>query len=70
MAASQIFGRGIGVKKFKLITTDYPNILDIYKSKGSSHTKELINNITGFDNKTTNKLLIQWMNLLYILINF
>lgn len=56
MAASQIFGRGIGIKKFKLITSDYPNILEIYKEKGSAHTKELINNIMGFDTKTTNKI--------------
>jgi NAD-dependent DNA ligase len=56
MAASQIFGRGIGTKKFKLITNNYPNILEIYKEKGSEHTKELINNISGFDNKTTNKI--------------
>jgi NAD-dependent DNA ligase len=56
MAASQIFGRGIGVKKFKLIIADYPNILEIYKSKGSAHTKELINNIMGFDTKTTDKI--------------
>lgn len=56
MAASQIFGRGIGIKKFKLIIADYPNILEIYKEKGSEHTKELINNIMGFDTKTTNKI--------------
>lgn len=56
MAASQVFGRGIGIKKFKLIINDYPNILEIFKEKGSSHTKELINNIMGFDTKTTNKI--------------
>lgn len=56
MAASQIFGRGFGVKKFKLIINDYPNILEIYKKEGSTHTKELINNIMGFDTKTTNKI--------------
>lgn len=56
MAASQIFGRGIGVKKFKLIIDDYPNILEIYNEKGSTHTKELINNINGFDTKTTTKI--------------
>ena len=56
MAASQIFGRGIGIKKFKLIINDYPNILEIYKEKGSSHIKILINNIIGFDTKTTNKI--------------
>ena len=56
MAASQVFGRGIGTKKFKLITNNYPNILEIYKEKGSTHTKELINNIMGFNTKTTNKI--------------
>lgn len=56
MAASQIFGRGIGIKKFKLIINDYPNILEIYKEKGSAYTKQLINNIMGFDTKTTNKI--------------
>ena len=56
MAASQIFGRGIGIKKFKLIVNNYPNILEIYKDKGSTHTKKLINNIMGFDTKTTNKI--------------
>ncbi len=56
MSASQIFGRGIGTKKFKLITDIYPNILDIYKEKGSGHVIELINNISGFDTKTTTKI--------------
>lgn len=56
MAASQIFGRGIGEKKFKLIIDDYPNILDIYKEKGFNYTMELINNIKGFDIITTTKI--------------
>ena len=56
MAASQIFGRGIGIKKFKLITDDYPNIINIFKEKGQEHVLTLINNINGFDTKTTNKI--------------
>jgi DNA ligase (NAD+) len=56
MAASQIFGRGIGAKKFKLIIDDYPNILEIYKEKGFNYTMELINNIKGFDDITTTKI--------------
>lgn len=56
MGASQIFGRGIGIKKFKLITDDYPNILDIYKVKGCQYLIELINNIKGFDTLTTEKI--------------
>lgn len=56
MAASQVFGRGIGSKKFKLITDIYPNIMDIFKEKGKDHTIQLINAISGFDVKTTNKI--------------
>jgi NAD-dependent DNA ligase len=56
MAASQIFGRGIASKKFKLITDIYPNIMEIYKSDGKDKTIKLINAITGFDVKTTNKI--------------
>jgi NAD-dependent DNA ligase len=65
MAASQIFGRGIGSKKFKLITDVYPNILDIVNKNGN--VKEIINNIIGFDDKTTTKivdnfkLFINWL---------
>lgn len=57
MGASQIFGRGIGVKKIKLITDSYPNILDIYKENGKEHTKKLINSISGFEDKTTLKII-------------
>jgi DNA ligase (NAD+) len=56
MAASQIFGRGIASKKFKSITDVYPNIMDIFKSKGKDETIKLINAIMGFDVKTTNKI--------------
>ena len=56
MSASQIFGRGFGSKKFKLITDIYPNILEIYKQTDKNHILELINNINGFDIKTTTKI--------------
>ena len=56
MAASQIFGRGIASKKFKLITDIYPNIMEIYKTDGKDKTIKLINAISGFDVKTTNKI--------------
>jgi NAD-dependent DNA ligase len=56
MAASQVFGRGIGSKKFKLIIDAYPNIMDIFKLEGKDHVIKLINAISGFDVKTTNKI--------------
>lgn len=56
MAASQVFGRGIGSDKLKPILDDYPNILEIYKTEGKDHVFELINNINGFADKTTTKI--------------
>lgn len=56
MAASQIFGRGIASKKFKIITDAFPNIMDIYKKDGKDKTVKLINALSGFDVKTTNKI--------------
>jgi NAD-dependent DNA ligase len=56
MGASQIFGRGIGIKKFKSIIDDYPDIIDIYKKNGKDYTIKLINSINGFESKTTNKV--------------
>lgn len=55
MSASQLLGRGIGVKKFTLITDVYPNILELYEEHDD--ISELINNISGFDEKTTDKIL-------------
>jgi DNA ligase (NAD+) len=56
MAASQIFGRGIGAKKFKLIIDVYPNIIEIFNKEGYEHTLKLINTINGFENKTSIKV--------------
>jgi DNA ligase (NAD+) len=56
MAASQIFGRGIGSKKFKLITDVYPEIINIFNKEGYENTLKLINNIQGFENKTSTKI--------------
>jgi DNA ligase (NAD+) len=56
MAASQIFGRGIGSKKFKLITDIYPEIINIFNKQGYEDTLKLINNIQGFENKTSTKI--------------
>jgi DNA ligase (NAD+) len=56
MAASQIFGRGIGSRKFKLIIDVYPNIIEIFNKEGYEHTLKLINAINGFENKTSIKV--------------
>ena len=56
MTASQLLGRGIGSKKFKLITSDYPNIIEIYEDKGKKHVKILFNTLHGFSDITTDKI--------------
>jgi DNA ligase (NAD+) len=56
MAASQILGRGIGKRKFKIITDKYPDIIQIYNKKDNKHVKNLINELNGFDDITTDKI--------------
>ena len=56
MAASQIFGRGIGSKKFKLIIDVYPNIIEVFNKEGYEKTLKLINTVNGFENKTSIKV--------------
>lgn len=56
MTASQLLGRGIANKKFKVITKNYPNILSIYEEKGKSYTKKILNNLEGFSDITIDKI--------------
>jgi NAD-dependent DNA ligase len=56
MAASQIFGRGIGSKKFKLVIDVYPNIIEVFNKEGYEKTLKLINTVNGFENKTSIKV--------------
>jgi DNA ligase (NAD+) len=51
MAASNIFGRGFGVRRLKLIVNTYPNIMNVTWNENT--LKDKINNIMGFDNVTT-----------------
>lgn len=51
MIASNTFGRGFGLKKVKLVTTKYPNILN----EDIKTLKDKIIKIEGFDEKTASK---------------
>ena len=53
MAASNIFGGGLGTKKLKLIVDKYPNIMNEKWDK--KKLTEKINSIEGFSDITTNK---------------
>ena len=57
MAGSLLFGRGIGIRKLKLITDTYPNIIDIWKENDEEHVYDLLIVIPGFEKLTVNKIL-------------
>jgi DNA ligase (NAD+) len=52
MAASHVFGTGIGQRKIKQIIKEIPNILDI---QDQEKLKEMVKNIDGFSDITTDK---------------
>lgn len=53
MSASGLFGRGMGIKRMKLITDTYPDIL--HNKWTSTELEEHIIKIDGFDKKTANQ---------------
>ncbi len=54
MYASNIFGSGLGDKKLSIICNNYPNILLI---KDNKKLENMILNLDGFSNKTTNEFI-------------
>lgn len=55
MSASNTFGRGLGVRKLKVIIDKYPNIMNETWDKGTMTTNIL--ELDGFDIKTTNQFI-------------
>lgn len=53
MAATLIFGRGIGVRKLKQVTKVYPNFLTEFSKKKVDKIVEKLNEIKGFEEKTS-----------------
>lgn len=53
MAASHLFGRGLGEKKLKIVTDKYPNVMNEKWNNDELHLK--INSLEGFQDKTTDK---------------
>lgn len=53
MAASNIFGNGMGVKKIKMVTDVYPDIMD--KKWDENKMVEKLNEIKGFSDISSNK---------------
>ncbi len=53
MAASGIFGRGFGVRKNKLITSEYPNLLRLKWANDRDKLFDKIMEIEGFDTVTS-----------------
>jgi NAD-dependent DNA ligase len=55
MAASNYFGRGLGIKKLHIITKKYPNIM--LKNWDKNKMERKIGELTGFQEKTINKFI-------------
>jgi len=56
LAAVPYFGIGLGIKKMKLITDQYPNIISIYKTRGDLKTIRLIADIKGYSIESASKV--------------
>lgn len=59
MAASGLFGRGVGERKLKVITDAYPNIMQIMEDEewDEDEITDNINNLEGFSDITTTKFI-------------
>lgn len=57
-----IFGFGIGEKKIKMIFDIYPDILEEYKAYSYEKLYSMINNIPGFSDKTTKRIVANIKN--------
>ena len=56
LGASGIFGMGIGKRKVEVLINAIPDLLTIYKNIPSIELIDLINNVEGFSDKTTDKI--------------
>ena len=57
LGASGVFGMGMGTRKIELLFNNFPNILKEYKKMKKNELYEKINNIHGFSDKTTVKII-------------
>lgn len=57
LGASGIFGEGLGSKKLKILFTEYPDILEKYKTYKPQVLYKMIDNLEGFSTITTYKIL-------------
>lgn len=57
MAATTIFGLGIGVKKMKALTQAFPDVMKEYKKMDRDELYDRIIGIEGFSEITTNKII-------------
>lgn len=56
LGASGVFGMGMGTRKVESLFQAIPDILDIYKTISKEELVELVNNVEGFSDKTTSKI--------------
>lgn len=56
LGASGVFGMGLGTRKMESLLNGIPNILTIYKDIPEEELFQMINDIEGFSDKTTSKI--------------
>jgi NAD-dependent DNA ligase len=56
LAASSIFGQGVGIKRIQALFEVMPNLLTIYKTKSEAEIKAKIKSIDGFSTVMTNRI--------------
>ena len=62
LGASGIFGMGLGIRKLETLLNSIPNLLDLYDVLSEDEIYIMINNVEGFSDKTTTKILenLKW----------
>jgi len=62
LGASGVFGMGLGTKKLETLLNSIPNLLDLYDVLSEHEIYIMINNVEGFSDKTTIKIVenLKW----------
>lgn len=58
LGSSGIFGEGMGKRKIKLLFDNIPDLMDIYSDMSNEELRTMINQLDGFSDKTTDKIIV------------
>jgi len=62
LGASGVFGMGLGIRKLETLLNSIPNLLDLYDVLSEDEIYNMINDVDGFSDKTTGKIVdnLKW----------